>query len=349
MQEIDVRTDVTDAVGLGEPLHTVATVFVPDELADPPVVCFAFPGGGYSRGYFTFDMPGSSGRGEAGWHAARGWVFVACDHLSVGESSTPADPMRMTFENLALANKATVENVLGKLRTGELGQFPGIEGATVLGIGQSMGGCLTILQQGQHATYDGIGVLGYSGSHTVLAVPPGSPPAPAVGLPRGINPDPELLAQRHRMAGFAGPEATEADLPPTTWGFHYDDVPRDIVVADMVDYPNRRGTVPVWAAPTIPPCANQMMSAGTVAHEASLITTPVLVAVGERDVCPDPWMEPKAYKRSTDVTVYVCPTMSHMHNFASTRELFWTRIHSWGAGVANMRQVAGSGSLVGAR
>jgi len=50
-------------------------------------------------------------------------------------------------------------------------------------------------------------------------------------------------------------------------------------------------------------------------------------------------MEPKAYKRSADITVFVCPTMAHMHNFASTRERFWTRLHSWGEAVAAQRAV----------
>jgi len=29
------------------------------------------------------------------------------------------------------------------------------------------------------------------------------------------------------------------------------------------------------------------------------------------------------------VDFYVCPRMSHMHNFAGTRELFWRRIETW--------------------
>ena len=67
--------DVTDAAGLGETVHTTVTVTMPEPgmLADPPVVCFAYPGGGYGRGYYTFDMPGGTGGGQAGWHAARGW------------------------------------------------------------------------------------------------------------------------------------------------------------------------------------------------------------------------------------------------------------------------------------
>jgi hypothetical protein len=58
---------------------------------------------------------------------------------------------------------------------------------------------------------------------------------------------------------------------------------------------------------------------------------------GERDVCPDPMLEPTAYERATDITVFVCPGMSHMHNFASTRERFWSRIAGWGTSVAAQR------------
>ena len=341
MQRFEVRTDVSDAAGLGEHLETAATVLVADDYTptERPVVCFGFPGGGYSRGYFTFDMPGASGGGEAGWHASRGWIFVACDHLSVGDSDSPADPTRLTFEVLAAANAATVANVLAALRDGTLSaNVPPVVEPTVLGIGQSMGGCLTLVVQGQHETFDGIGILGYSAIQTVLAMPPGTPPIPMPALPRG------RMMARADASAFASSTAsdgspTAADLPVTTWGFHYDDEPQDVVIADMVDFPSRRGPLPEWATASTPLCAITMLSAGVVAHEASLVTVPVLLAFGERDVCPDPWMEPKAYKRSTDISVFVCPTMSHMHNFASTRERFWTRVHSWGEGVATQRAV----------
>lgn len=86
-----------------------------------------------------------------------------------------------------------------------------------------------------------------------------------------------------------------------------------------------------------------MLAPGTVATEAAAITSPVLIAVGERDVVPDPWLEPKAFKSSTDITIFVSPRMAHMHNFASTRELLWERIHAWGAGVAQLRARQGDG------
>jgi pimeloyl-ACP methyl ester carboxylesterase len=310
---IDVTTEVSEAAGFGEPLHTRATVILPDpeSLGPRPVVCFGFPGGGYSRQYFTFDMPDSSGGGEAGWHAERGWVFVSVDHPGVGESTVPSEPERLTFSTVAAANAATVGQIRDALVGGTLAEhFPAVHDPVVVGIGQSMGGCFTIVQQGLHATYAGIGVLGFSARHTTI-------PFPALS------------------AAADSPFALRDDgLPALTWAFHYDDVPRDIVAQDMRDYPTRAGNTPEWGSATIPPCATEMLDPGIVATEAAAITAPVFVGVGERDVCPDPRAEPEAYASSPDITVFVCPRMSHMHNFASTREQFWSRLHAWGEGVA---------------
>jgi pimeloyl-ACP methyl ester carboxylesterase len=73
---------------------------------------------------------------------------------------------------------------------------------------------------------------------------------------------------------------------------------------------------------------------GTVAAEAAAIRCPVLIANGERDVCPDPRAEPAAYASSPDITTYVLPNAAHMHNFASTRALLWARLDEWARTVA---------------
>ena len=85
----------------------------------------------------------------------------------------------------------------------------------------------------------------------------------------------------------------------------------------------------------MPPSAIEMVEPGCVSEEAAAITVPVLVAVGERDVVPDPRAEPQAYAHSPDITVFVAPRMSHMHNFASTREQFWARLHAWGNAIVH--------------
>ena len=347
---IELEIDVTDAVHLGKPAHTAATVFLPDQLSDPPVVCFAFPGGGYCRRYYSFDMPDSSEGGEAGWHVARGWIFVAADHLGFGDSTIP-DGNALNYDNVALGNRATVAAVMEKLETGTLsaGLAP-LSGATKIAIGQSMGGCFAIVQQGQHRTFDGIASLGYSGIHTVVPSRPGLPPAVWPWIPRGSDLDNPTILNQAALAAATGPTLSGPESisdvaaqgeNPFAWAFHFDDVPRDIVDADMAaSSGTNEGPLPPWRSASIPPCGTYMVAPGTVAIEAASITVPVLIAVGERDVVPDPWMEPKAFKSATDITVFVCPRMAHMHNFASTRHAFWQRIHSWGTAVAEQRALA---------
>jgi hypothetical protein len=328
---IDLTIDVTEAVDLGEQLHTKVSIVLPDPdvAADPPIVCFGFPGYGYSRGYFTFDMPGSADGGEAGWHAARGWIFVACDHLCVGESATPSSRGALTLEVLAAANHATVTEVLRLLADGAVDDaLPPVREPTVLGVGQSMGGCLTVVQQAHHATYDAIGVLGFSAFHTVMWMPPG---APDNGVAYFLRNSRAVVSSPG--AGTLSPVPDESGLSSLVPGFHYDDVPREVVVADMVDYPTRGGDVPVWGSATGPTCSIWMASPGVIAAEAAVISVPVFVGVGERDVVPTPRDEPRAYSRSPDITVVVCPRMAHMHNMASTREQLWRRLHAWGEGV----------------
>lgn len=347
-EPIELNIDVTEAAGLGGPAHTAATAFLPDDgaLADPPVVCFAFPGGGYSRRYYSFDMPDSAGGGgQAGFHTARGWIFVAVDHLGFGESTVP-EGNALTYENIARGNHETVRAVMAKLEAGTLAPGLGpVEGATRIGIGQSMGGCFTIVAQGQLETFDGVGILGYSGIHTVVPTRPGAPPSIWPWVLRGSALDTPHIVNRKALAAAAGPTlGAQADIEgaaalgehPFQWSFHYDDEPADIVALDMAASAGLVAELPAWRSATTPPCGLYMVAPGTVATEAASITTPVLVAVGERDVVPDPWMEPKAFKSASDITVHVCPRMGHMHNFAHTRFDFWRRIHLWGEGVAQM-------------
>lgn len=341
--QVELTVDVTEAARLGEPAHTVVTVVLPeaDRLDAAPVTCFAFPGGGYCRRYFTFDMPGASGGGQAGWHAGRGWIVVAIDHLATGDSSRP-EPERLAYEDLARVNVATVEAVSARLAEGTVADgYPPVEPAVRLGIGQSMGGLLLTVAQAHHDAFDGIGVLGSSAVHTVVPTRPGTPPLPMPWMPRGSDPAAPVVLNRAAMAAAAAPAASVAlDEHPFRWAFHYDDEPADVVAQDMAAMAFDGGApLPPWRSATFPACAVAMTSPGTVAAEAAAVTVPVFVGVGERDVVPDPWIEPKAYRSATDVSLFVCPRMAHMHNFASTRERLWARLHAWGDGVADVSRV----------
>jgi pimeloyl-ACP methyl ester carboxylesterase len=319
----DIRVDVSDRVRALRPVEIAATVFLPQEsaLSGPPVVIFGVPGGGYSRGYYDMHFPGHGGYSQADYHTARGFVFVACDPVGVGDS-TLLEPADITFELLAHTYDAAVREISARLAAGTLvAGFAALSHFVRIGIGQSMGGKITVLAQGLHGTFDGIAVLGASAIHTVLPQPTKAGYVAARDghkLSRGATVDKQSVALSSRsIADFVYP-------------FHWEDVPEDILRADMDGgYPQRRTPAPPFGSATIPPCAVTMMSPGVIAREAAAITVPVLVGVGERDTCPNPLAEPAAYPNSGDVAVYIVPQMAHMHNFASTRAQLWQLIEAW--------------------
>jgi pimeloyl-ACP methyl ester carboxylesterase len=125
------------------------------------------------------------------------------------------------------------------------------------------------------------------------------------------------------------------------WGFHFDDVDPAVVARDLDDFPARHGDVPPWGSATVPATvALWCLAPGAVLAEAAAVRSPVLVALGERDVLADPRGEPRAYESARSVDLFVCPRMGHMHNFAGTRELFWRRIETWAAWVRAVRDDA---------
>lgn len=326
---LELRVDAGRSKGVpGQTMQIAATLFMPppSAMAASPTVIFGVPGGGYSKGYFDLEFAGHEGYSEARHHCSRGIIFVACDPVGVGASSLP-DPVSIDFDLLGDSYDAAVREICKKLRAGSLIPDRGpIESLTRIGIGQSMGGIVTILAQGRRSTFDGIGILGASAIHTVLPQRDAHARAASIAghvQPRGSAVDIDSVARSSRsIADFVYP-------------FHFEDVPQDVLQADIGGgYPLRRPPVPPFGSATIPPCAVTMMAPGCVAPEAAAVTAPVFVGVGERDVCPEPRAEPQAYASSTDVSVYVVPRMAHMHNFASTRRLLWDRVEHWAKGIA---------------
>jgi len=338
----DVRVDVTGCCPLPGRLEAAVTVVVPSGQLDVPrTVAFGLPGAGCSRRYFDITsvadgaaQPGGAdavgttapGYSQAAYHAEHGWVFVACDHLGVGQS-TLVDPDLLRLEVLAAADDAVARTVVAGLRAGTLIDGVGpIDVAGTVGLGHSMGGCLLIVTQALHRTFDAVGVLGFSAIHTVLPSPGGAVDVAAVDRDEA-----DLTV--------AADNAHLGDSVPFAWVFHWDDVPPAIVAQDVgPGYPQRQGPVPPWGSATIPPAAITMLTPGVVAAEAAGVEVPVLVAVGQRDVVPDPRAEPTAYRSSPDITVHVVPTMAHMHNLASSRARLWARVQRWGDTVVGCRE-----------
>jgi len=186
---------------------------------------------------------------------------------------------------------------------------PPVDPAAVIGIGQSMGGFIVVAMQAAHRSFDGIAVLGASMVETRLPQPPGKP---AIPIPVDLS-----------TAEAAALVTARAD-----WrhAFYWEDVPAAIVDADTRGGLPIRTSAPDWGSTTIPGLATALVQPGIIAAEAAAIDVPVLVTMGERDVCQPPMAEVAAFSSARDLALLVVPRMAHMHNFAGTRALLWARI-----------------------
>jgi alpha-beta hydrolase superfamily lysophospholipase len=349
IRQLELRIEVTNAVDLGEPAHVLAAIVLPDpaRLPTTPVVCFAKPGGGYSRGYYTHELPGPGKGAQAAWHAERGWIFVAIDHLGCGGGSSH-DPEALDYRTVTTAAFAAEQDILLRLANGVLApDYPPVHRPVVIGLGQSLGASLAIYQQAARRSYDGVGVLGFSAVHSHPATAPGEAPLIVPWYPRDatLEESPEPLNAAAMAAAMEhGPQ--EAAWTSLAWGFHHDDVPQEIVEQDLMHYdaiahggvPAGHETAP-WNSYTTPHrAARSTLTPGVVATEAAAISVPVLCAMGVRDLVPDPLGEPRAFRSARSVDLFICPRMGHMHNFAGTRELVWRRIHLFGEWCAAIKQ-----------
>lgn len=329
-RKIEVRVNVSDAVPLPGPLEIAATVHLPEpgHIAAPTVVIFAVPGGGYSRGYFDMHFPGHTGYSEADFHTGRGMIMIACDHLGVGDS-TLSHLDTLTPANVADAYALAVRKLCQQISDGTLAPgYAPIKSFAKIGIGQSLGGMMTIISQGRNHVFDGIAPLGYSAIHTQLPQPD---KAVQKALADSFNQGPGMNSETTSKVAI---RESSANVPDYRYPFHMEDVPKDILEADMAGgYPMRK-TAPPFGSTTMPMCSVLGMTPGIVAKEAAAVKTPVLIAMGERDVCPEPHAEPGAYRSSGDVSLFIAPKMAHMHNFATTRQAFWARTSVWAARVA---------------
>ncbi|MCW2527843.1 MAG: hypothetical protein JWM76_2703 [Pseudonocardiales bacterium] len=316
MRSLDTTVDVTGTLDVEGPLVVAVTVHLPDKVSTPDIVAIGLSGGGYNREYYNLQIDGHEGYSQAEYHIARGWLLIACDTIGVGQSS--GGEHAFTIFDVAKVQDAAVRQIRSRLADGSLVDgVPAAPDAHLIGLGQSMGGCFTVATQGDYGSYDAVGILGYSALHTQLPLPDGA---------MSEVPD---TGDRDEAAREA---VTDALMASFRWVFHWEDVPADIAAADMATVPMRDGdNVVAWGINARPmACGIDMLTPGIVATQAAAITTPVLIAQGIRDVVPTPRSEPVAYSSSSDITVYVAPTMAHMHNFASTRGQFWARLQSWG-------------------
>jgi len=307
-------------VPFDERIHVAASVHLPDRAAGAPrALLICWPGGSYARAYWDMQIPGHPGYSFADHMTAQGFLVLAADHLGVGASSKPADGDRVDFDTVSAAAAAFVAQVRGLLAEGtpELGGTPRLD-IPIVGVGHSLGACLTAVTQARHRCYDAVALLGFTHGRKDVAVS-------AVGAAEG---DADADADVRRRTAVEQARAFFASTWDDVYAFaprepnhgwlHRPDVPDEVIAADdavAVRWPRQ--------------CYVEALMAGYSAEFAHQIDTSVFVGFGDHDVPRTPHDDAGFYTGSRDVTLYVLPNAAHCHNFASTRTQLWDRIGLW--------------------
>src|SRR3954454_1109386 len=315
MAPTELVVDVSADLRFDEPSFLASSVHLPEPGDEaPPAVLICWSGGSYARSYWDMQMPGHSGYSFAEHLTAQGFIVLAADHLGVGASSKPADGDSVNFETMSAAAASFVAQTRALLADGapELGGRP-LASVPIVGIGHSLGACLTVVHQARHRCYDAVALLGFTHGRKDVSVT-------AVGAAERDDASREAAIEQARA--FFGDTWDDvygsAPREPNHAWLHDPDVPAAVIAADDAE-----------AAPWTRQAYVEALLAGHSARFAAELECNVFIAFGDRDVPPLPHADVAYYPRSRDVALYVLRDSAHCHNFASTRAELWDRIAVW--------------------
>jgi alpha-beta hydrolase superfamily lysophospholipase len=304
--------DVTTGVGSDEPLRQEAWIFLPERPADAHAVLVCLAGGTYDKHYWHIDIDGHSGYSFGEHLAGFGFVVIAVDHLGIGDSTDPTASGPLGLELLAKGDADVACQILEWLRRGDLHQeLP--TALPLVGVGHSMGACLTTMVQATARPYDAVVLLGYGVQITNVYEDTADAAELEERIQQTIEASCRLTGAKPTDAHVYAPRGYLADL------FYAGEVPQDVIDADTAV----QSRVPLRAAA-------EVTTPGMVEQYAPRADVPVFLAFGAAvDVSPNPYAEPTNYTGSPDVTLHLVPKSGHCHNFASHRTQLWDRIAAW--------------------
>jgi pimeloyl-ACP methyl ester carboxylesterase len=305
--------DVTKGVGSDEQLTQAAWLFLPERPADTPAVLLCLAGGTYDKHYWHIDIDGYPGYSFGEHLAESGFVVIAVDHLGMGDSTDPIALGPVGLELLAKGDAEVARQVRERLRRGELHENRLPISAPLIGVGHSMGACLTTMVQATTHPYDAVVLLGYGVQITNVYQDTADAAELEERIRQTIEASCALAGAEPTDAHIYAPRAYLADL------FYAGEVPQDVIDADTAV----QSRTPLRAAA-------EVTTPGMVERYAHQVDVPVFLGFGAAlDVSPNPYAEPANYSGSPDVTLHLVPSSRHCHNFASHRTQLWDRIASW--------------------
>ncbi|MGV0793549.1 alpha/beta hydrolase [Mycolicibacterium sp. XJ1819] len=305
--------DVSAAIDSGERLTQTAWAFLPEQPAAAQAILVCLAGGLYDKHYWHMEIDGHPGYSFGEHMADAGYIVIAVDHLGVGESTDPTDSGPLGLELLATGDAEVVRQIRAQAADGTL--LDGLPPANLplVGVGHSMGSCLTTMVQAREGGYDAVALLGYGVQITNVH----EQDADADDLESRIQ---QSLETAYQLTGttpgdsyMIAPRDYLADM------FYAGEVPQDVMDADTAV----QSRVPIRAGA-------EVTTPGFVEKYTPQLDVPVFLAFGAAiDVSPDPYAEPANYTGSPNVTLYLVPKAGHCHNFGSHRAALWDRIAAW--------------------
>lgn len=311
MVPVAVQIDVTGRIPLDGSHHISAWVFPPKRPARSVPFLLCMPGGTYSKAYWHLEVPGYEGYSFAQHMADQGMLVVAIDHLGTGESSRHPKAAELTPEAVSKANAVASEELVAMAQRGTLLPDAGpLEINRLIGVGHSMGGMLAIFQQSLYDSFDGIAVLGYGTIGPIIDF--------SAQAAEFETPTYESIMAAARNGDMDEPLLADRAMPALRHHFYKKDVPSAVIAADDLTNTYLPGVTGLLCI--VPYVASD---------HAGRVSCPVFIGLGERDSTPCHHDEPRAYRSSNDVTLFILRHSAHCHNSASSRHVLWDRIGNW--------------------
>ena len=220
-----------------------------------------------------------------------GHVVVLVDPPGVGESTRPDDGYALTGGVTAAALHA----VLARVR----GDFAGL---AVVGVGHSAGAMLVTLQQDGFGDFDALVLLCFGTG----------------GVPKYLKPGVtekivDLAVLRANLPAIAAEQFGAPYLPPLPDG-------RDTLAALAMRAVHDH---------VVSAVAMQAMAPGNVAAELALVTVPIFMAAGDRDMTGPPHRLPAAAIACPDVALHVVADSGHHVFVVANAGRLYRRLVDW--------------------
>lgn len=297
--------------------------------APPSVALFCLPGGSINSGYYDLGAEDQPSFSFARQMAAHGLITVAIDHLGVGASTRPTDLFALTPDVVAAANANATQQLIELFKSGRIDpDLPALPDLATIGVGHSMGGLLTALQQATYGQHRAIALLGYSNNGLIQHLP--APAHRLIDKSEQVAESIQALAREIYASGW--PEMVRSeDANAIFYGSKAD---RDGITA-LKAAGDKLLIVP----------GLQSMIPGNMTHLLATITVPVFLGLGDLDIAGSPHAIPGFFGGSKDISLFILPDTGHCHFIFPSRRQLFDRIAHWVAIVGGGETASSAESL----